>query len=106
MAATLDTAALASHLDGCPVLTSEGRLFPVTIRYESPPLREPVARSMAAAIERTAEATAGDVLAFLPGVGEIRQTATELEEWARARGVIVVPLYGGLPDEQQDLALT
>src|SRR5262245_43507863 len=48
MSATLDTDAVAAFLGNCPVVTSEGRLFPVSIRYESPPFRERLAVSVAA----------------------------------------------------------
>jgi ATP-dependent helicase HrpB len=102
MSATLDTAEAAAYLGDCAVVASEGRLHPVTIRYEPPP-KQPIAASVADAI-RGLDAD-GDVLAFLPGVGEIRQTASELESWARDHDVLVVPLYGDLPAEQQDIAL-
>ena len=103
MSATLDTAEAAAYLGDCAVVASEGRLHPVTVRYEPPPSRQPMAESVAEAIRRLD--SEGDVLAFLPGVGEIRQTASELETWAREEDVLVVPLYGDLPAEQQDLAL-
>ena len=103
MSATLDTAEAAAYLGDCAVVTSEGRLHPVTIRYEPPPTRQPISTSVADAIRQLDPA--GDVLVFLPGVGEIRQTAGELESWARDNDVLVVPLYGDLPAEQQDIAL-
>ena len=49
--------------------------------------------------------TDGDILAFLPGLHEIRQTARHLEAAAGERDLAVVPLYGDLPAEQQDAAL-
>jgi len=49
--------------------------------------------------------TTGDVLAFLPGLREIRQAADELERDAREQGFEVLPLHGDLPPEQQDRAL-
>src|SRR5262249_59496238 len=47
----------------------------------------------------------GDVLAFLPGLREIRQTAENLEAFATESGIAVLPLHGDLPPEQQDRAL-
>lgn len=105
MSATLKTAGLAEYLGGCPILTSEGRLFPIDIRYNDPPMRQSTAISVAAAVIQAAGERAGDLLAFLPGVGEIRQTTAELETWARTNDLPIVPLYGDLPAEQQDLAL-
>jgi ATP-dependent helicase HrpB len=46
----------------------------------------------------------GDVLAFLPGLGEIRRTANLLDDLAD-RGIEVLMLHGDLPPEQQDRAL-
>ena len=48
--------------------------------------------------------TDGDVLVFLPGLREIRQTADALESLT-AEGVALLPLHGDLPPEQQDRAL-
>jgi ATP-dependent helicase HrpB len=105
MSATLDVAAVAAYLGGCPVVVSEGRLHPVEIVYEPRPDRQPWPGAVARAIERLLDQTAGDVLAFLPGLYEIRQTARHLEPLARERNLVVVPLYGDLPAEQQDAAL-
>jgi ATP-dependent helicase HrpB len=49
--------------------------------------------------------TDGDLLVFLPGFYEIRQTARQLEALAQERDLAVLPLHGELPAEQQDAAL-
>src|SRR5262249_14793281 len=51
------------------------------------------------------EQTPGDVLVFLPGLREIRQTAAHLEEGSRRLNLAVIPLHGDLPAEEQDAAL-
>ena len=56
-------------------------------------------------MEQILDRTPGDVLVFLPGVGEIRQTARRLEPLAAARNLAVLPLYGDLPAEKQDEVL-
>ena len=56
-------------------------------------------------MEQILDRTPGDVLVFLPGVGEIRQTARRLESLAAARNLAVLPLYGDLPAEKQDEVL-
>jgi ATP-dependent helicase HrpB len=94
MSATLDAGPVSDYLGGCPVVTSEGRTFPVDIRYR-PGL------SVAAGVLEALAQTVGDVLAFLPGVREIRQAETALAEVP----VAVLPLYGDLPPDQQDRAL-
>jgi HrpA-like RNA helicase len=42
------------------------------------------------------------VLAFLPGVGEIRRTGEELAGYAQKNALALCELYGDLPSEQQD----
>jgi ATP-dependent helicase HrpB len=103
MSATLDGTAIARHLGGAPVARSEGRLFPV--RVEHLPGRdagEPVERRAARAVEAALAATAGGVLAFLPGAREIRRTAGLL---AALPGVRVHALHGDLPRAEQDAAI-
>ncbi|HEX9731084.1 MAG TPA: DEAD/DEAH box helicase, partial [Thermoanaerobaculia bacterium] len=78
MSATLDPAPVAAYLGGCPVVESAGRLHPVTVRYlERPDPRRPE-QAAAAAVRLLLDETPGDVLVFLPGVGEIRRTAKAL----------------------------
>src|SRR5207253_11165943 len=103
--ATLAVEAVAAYLGRCPVIVSEGRLFPVEIRYEPRPEHQPWPVAAARAAARLLDRTDGDLLVFLPGLNEIRQTARQLDRLARARDLAVLPLYGDLPPEQQDAAL-
>lgn len=105
MSATLEAKAVAAYLGGCPILVSEGRLFPIVIRHEPRPERCPWPAAAARVAERLLDETSGDLLVFLPGVPEIRQTAKQLAPVAEARGLAVLPLYGDLPADQQDAAL-
>ncbi len=105
MSATLDVNALAAYLGGCPVITGEGRLHPIDIVYEPPREHRPGPAAAAQAAERLLDRTSGDLLVFLPGLQEIRQTARHLEAAARQRDLAVLPLHGELPAEQQDAAL-
>ena len=105
MSATLDTEKLKGYLAEAPVVTSEGRLFPVEIRYQPPPRELDLPLATARAIENLLPQTTGDVLVFLPGVGEIRQTMAELQSLAQENDLALLPLYGDLPSEQQDAAL-
>ncbi|MGL6076402.1 MAG: ATP-dependent helicase HrpB [Fimbriiglobus sp.] len=103
MSATIDTTLISNYLGGAPTVTSEGRSFPVEVRYR--PKRPEVAwpEAVASAIETATQETPGDVLAFLPGVGEIRRTAellTHLEP-----DFLLLPLHGELSPEEQDKAL-
>ncbi|UHQ56380.1 ATP-dependent helicase HrpB [Microbulbifer sp. YPW16] len=112
MSATLDATGVASLLGGAPVVSSEGRSYPVETRYLAP--REVVedARQLPALMARKigellAEA-GGSLLAFLPGVGEIRRVGELLAERAGDEvfnDVDIAPLYGDLGREQQDAAI-
>jgi ATP-dependent helicase HrpB len=105
MSATLAAGPVAEYLGGCPVIASEGRLFPVEVRYEPKPQQQPWPVAVARAAERLLDRTAGDLLVFLPGLFEIHQAARQLEPLAGERDLAVLPLYGDLPLEQQDAAL-
>lgn len=102
MSATLDGGPIAALLGGAPVVTSEGRSWPVETRYRSlrPGLR--LEAAVASAVREALEAETGDVLAFLPGAGEIRRTAEILGTGLEAE---VIPLHGNLSPELQDRAI-
>jgi len=106
MSATITPDALARFLGDAPVITSEGRLFPVEISYVPSDERTPLHAIVAAGVARALDATAGDVLAFLPGVGEIKRARGELESLARRRDIELFELFGDMSPEQQDAALT
>jgi ATP-dependent helicase HrpB len=105
MSATVDPSAISSYFGGCPVVDSAGHTFPVEVRYRSRRNDTAVSLAVADAVRDLVDENAGDILAFLPGLREIRQTADELESFARVRGIAVLPLHGELPPEQQDRAL-
>jgi ATP-dependent helicase HrpB len=105
MSATFAVEAVAAYLGGCPVVASEGRLHPVEIVHEARPAHRPWPVAAAEAVEHTLGRTRGDLLVFLPGLQEIRQTARQLEALAGERDLAVLPLHGDLPAQQQDAAL-
>lgn len=102
MSATLDGERVAKLLGGAPVVRSEGRMYPVDIRYLDRPLKDRFEDEMARLIRKAmSDETEGDGLAFLPGEAEIKRVGERLEG-LRAD---VLPLYGALPIEAQDRAL-
>ena len=105
MSATLAAEKVAVYLGDCPTVASEGRLHSVDIDYEPRPAQEPWPLAAARAALRLIERTPGDVLVFLPGLREIRQTAGHLEELERDHDLLVLPLHGELSAEDQDVAL-
>jgi ATP-dependent helicase HrpB len=113
MSATLDAAGFAALLGSssrapegrdAPVIESLGRAFPVAIRHRARDLADPrdLPEAMAGAIRAALAEHPGDLLAFLPGWGEIRRTAERLG----GIGAEVLPLHGELPPAEQDRALT
>jgi ATP-dependent RNA helicase HrpB len=105
MSATLDAKGISGWLGDAPVVTSEGRLHPVAIEHLERADERPLHLVVAAGVGRALERTAGDVLAFLPGVGEIKRAGAELGGLAARRGIDVAELYGDLALEDQDRAL-
>lgn len=116
MSATLDSEAVAHLLGDCPVHISEGRSWPVDIRYVPPRTPRVRMEDHVAAVVRHVlqhqDASTGDsgsVLVFLPGTAEIRRVEALLGAHPAGHGaapVTVYPLYGDLPPALQDEALT
>lgn len=105
MSATLDATPIAAYLDHCPVLTSEGRQYPLTIRhlpYSPAPLHTQVANAVEIL---NAEGHTGNILTLLPGAAEIRRALRECEPLARRTGLLVLPLHGDLTPAEQDRAV-
>ena len=103
MSATIDTTMLADALR-CPVLTCQGRMFPVEIvrtAEEATPTN--VAQLTARTVLQAFRSHEGDILAFLPGEGEIRRTAELLAD--SLGDTKVCPLYGLLSNEEQARAI-
>ncbi|MFT3853818.1 MAG: ATP-dependent helicase HrpB [Ilumatobacteraceae bacterium] len=105
MSATPDVARLTAVLRDPLVATSDGRLHPVEIRWAPPAKHERTEAAMAATIGRALREETGDVLAFLPGIGEIRRVETLLRDTVGG-DVDVHPLAGALSTAEQDAALT
>ena len=106
MSATLDGARLSAIM-AAPIVESAGRIHPVEIRHAPRDiinvrdLPDVMARAIRAALGEAPGNIPGDVLAFLPGMGEIRRTEAALDDLDAA----VLPLHGDLPPAAQDLAL-
>ncbi|MFP5354734.1 MAG: ATP-dependent helicase HrpB [Gemmatimonadota bacterium] len=105
MSATLDGGPIARLLGDAPIVTSAGRLFPVEARWLPRRADQRLEGAMAAAVRQALRETQGDILAFLPGQGEIHRVAGLLAAESLGEGVEVMPLYGNLPFEQQDHAI-
>ncbi len=89
----------------CPVIHAEGRMFPVETRYLEHGDRRDLVQLVAEAVPAALKATAGHVLVFLPGVGEIRRCHEAIAPLVERQGHAVLPLFGDLPPEAQDRVL-
>lgn len=105
MSATIDGARVASLLGDAPVITSEGRAFPVDTRYLGRDRMGRIEDDMAVAVRRALADETGSILAFLPGQGEILRTAERLAASPLPAGVVLAPLYGALSAAEQDRAI-
>lgn len=103
MSATIDTAALSAALDA-PVVESEGKMYPVEMVHAT---EEADAFGCASLVAKTVlqahRAHEGDILAFLPGEGEIRKAAELLS--GALGDTAVYPLYGLLSNDEQARAI-
>ena len=106
MSATLDGARVAALLDGAPVVTSEGRAYPVETCYLGRDARARIESQVTDAVQRALRADQGSLLVFLPGAGEIRRTETLLKERVTDPAVDIVALYGALDAREQDRAIS
>jgi len=93
--ATIDPQRFAAHFGDAPIVEVSGRTFPVTTHYR--PVEDDV--DLADAIADAVESLPGDVLVFLSGEREIRDTAEALQ--GRLRDTEVLPLYARLATQEQ-----
>ncbi len=112
MSATLNTRALCELLDA-PLISSEGRCYPVENVYlphhTARPERKHLAFAVARQVLEALKHESGSILVFLPGAGEIRQVEERLRAYLaehRKEDVSVAPLYGDLGKEAQDAAIS
>ena len=107
MSATLEAEPVAKYLGDCPVLVSEGKAFPVEIRHIPLLDERPVSEQAADVVAEIVQAgEPGDILIFMPGMGEINATMAACRAAVGGQALALIPLHGELPPEEQDLAFT
>lgn len=109
MSATIDATAICNALGTkgtpAPLIESEGRMFPVTITHAAETTTaDDCAAHVAEAIRQVVAHHGGDVLAFLPGEGEIRRCAEVLGN-SLGEHTVLAPLYGNLSLSEQRKAI-
>lgn len=105
MSATLDAEPVARYLGDCPILVSEGRSWPVEVRFLDQHDERPTPEQAADAVEQIVNGgEPGDVLVFMPGMAEINATIRALGAARLREPVAFLALHGDLPPEDQDHA--
>jgi ATP-dependent helicase HrpB len=104
MSATLDNERLQQTLPDAPVISSEGRAFPVARRYQPLAAHQRFDEAVAVATAELLRHEPGSLLLFLPGVGEIQRVQEQLAPRV-GRDVALCPLYGALPLSEQRKAI-
>ena len=103
MSATLDGEKLAAQLNQAPVITTAGKQYSVLLQYMPGEKDTPVSVITARAIRKALREQEGDILAFLPGTGDIHRVQELLE--AENVSANIHPLYGDLPFQKQQEAI-
>lgn len=104
--ATIDADRFSKHFDGAPVIEVSGRTYPVEVRYRPLKQRDEDEREMEMedaivdAADELSRQGPGDMLVFLPGEREIRETAEKLRK-SGIRGYEILPLFARLSNEDQ-----
>ena len=110
--ATMNAESFSEYFGGCPIVTIETQVFPVTMVYDPPAVHASTASDVAceallAKIEQTIDRVLdnkdnGDILVFLPGEKIIKDCMQRLSNAQFRNRIHIVPLYGRLPKEEQE----
>ncbi|BDY11914.1 ATP-dependent helicase HrpB [Hydrogenimonas cancrithermarum] len=109
MSATLEGVDLARVMPEAPTVRSEGRSFPVEVRYLEPTQTPPTPKTLPDAVVKAVldalRDEEGSLLAFLPGAREIRRVEEALKSKISDPGILIAPLYGAMDQKAQRLAI-
>lgn len=105
MSATLQPGPLVRFLEDAVSLESKGRSYPVEVEHVEEVTRDPIEDQIAARLPNVLKRSSGDVLVFLPGVGEIRRVRAALTRCGFAAQVDLMELYGDMSPSDQDAVL-
>ena len=103
--ATIDTARFSEHFDGAPIVEVTGRTYPVEVRYrplidDEADLDRDQVQAIVDAVDELQDEGQGDILVFLSGEREIRDTADALTA-AKFPHTEILPLYARLSSAEQ-----
>lgn len=101
MSATMEAGPVSRYLGAVPTVEAAGMSHAVTIRHLTRRMPAPIADWVAEVILEQAPSSPGDLLVFLPGMGEIQAVKARLESAGSLRDWPIRMLHGSLPLEQQ-----
>ncbi len=106
MSATLDAEPVGRLMDA-PLVTSEGRSFPVETRWLDQPMGTQAQRldALVDLVTKAERETQGGMLVFLPGEGEIRRAEAALTR-RLPKDCVIRPLFGSMPFADQRKAIS
>jgi ATP-dependent helicase HrpA len=104
--ATIDPDSFARYFDAAPVIEVSGRGYPVEMRYrplmsDEDPQERDLQLGILEAVDELARLGRGDILIFLPGERQIRETAESLRKH-HPKGAEILPLYARLSVAEQN----
>ena len=109
MSATLHTDAISALLDNAPIITANGRSFPVEniyLPHQQAPLKPwEINAYIEKLFSQSLKEESGSILIFLPGVKEIKDLATRLTKSLKSSPHIIAPLYGDMSKQAQESAI-
>ena len=111
MSATIDTKVIAAYLHTEAIISCPGRNFPVSVEYVESKLSPLITQVISAIKVCIDAANIGDILVFLPGQSDITKAISEAKKYFHnseyaTSSIELLPLYGSLPIQQQELALS
>lgn len=104
MSATLATEAINQQLPDAIALESKGRSYPVDISYQAPTNTRLWRQHALSVLKSQVNSHQGSILMFLPGTGDIRYLAEQLQPFM-PNNMALCPLYGELSLQQQQQAI-
>ncbi|MBF0545760.1 MAG: DEAD/DEAH box helicase [Candidatus Riflebacteria bacterium] len=108
MSATFDPVPVSRYLCNCPIFEVSSPPHPLEIMWFPSPAFSEIPEEIAKTILNIVvhDKSDGDILAFLPGEGEIFRTISLLSNRPETAGFLILPLFGSLPLERQEEAMS
>ncbi|MBO7380400.1 MAG: AAA family ATPase, partial [Neisseriaceae bacterium] len=102
--ATIDAHRFSQHFENAPIIEVSGRTYPVEIRYrpfnvDDDEMEVEMPEAISNAVSELTRIGQGDILVFLPGEREIRETADFLRKWHANDEIL--PLFARLSNTEQ-----